>query len=259
MSVRRPLICANWKMNLGRTEEALDLVRHLRPRLSSTRAVDVVLCPPFTVLSVLAGVLEHSPVALGAQTMHPAEGGAHTGDVSAAMLRGLCDFVILGHSERRAEHGSSESDDAVRRTVKVALDHGLAPIVCVGESAEQRASGATGDFVGGQVRSALDVLTPAEVARCVFAYEPIWAIGSGEAATPVEANRTIGITVRGAIAECAGEAAAERVRILYGGSVSSGNIGGFMRMPEIDGALVGGASLTVEFAELVRRAADSAG
>lgn len=252
--MRRPLICANWKMNLGRPEPALALVRRLRPPLSSQEAVDVVICPPFTVLASLAEVLRNSPIRLGAQTMHWAEAGAHTGDVSPTMLAGLCDYVILGHSERRADHGASESDEAIRRRVRAALDQGLTPIVCVGESAEQRAAGATEDFVGGQVRRALVGLEPTEIERCVLAYEPIWAIGSGEAATPAEANRTIGLTVRGAVAEGAGEAAAERIRVLYGGSVGVENIADFVRLPEIDGALVGGASLKPAFAELVRRA-----
>jgi triosephosphate isomerase len=216
--------------------------------------VDVVICPPFTVLESLSAVLRNSPIGIGAQTMHWAEAGAHTGDISPAMLVDLCDYVILGHSERRADHGASASDDAVRRAVRAALDHDLTPIVCVGESAEQRAAGATADIVGGQVRKALEGLGPAEVERCVLAYEPIWAIGSGEAATPAEANRTIGLTVRGAVAEGAGEAAAERIRVLYGGSVGKDNISDFMRLPEIDGALVGGASLKPDFAELVRRA-----
>jgi triosephosphate isomerase len=252
--VRRPLICANWKMNLGRPEPALALVRRLRSPLSSQEAVDVVICPPFTVLESLSAVLRNSPIGIGAQTMHWAEAGAHTGDISPAMLVDLCDYVILGHSERRADHGASASDDAVRRAVRAALDHDLTPIVCVGESAEQRAAGATADIVGGQVRKALEGLGPAEVERCVLAYEPIWAIGSGEAATPAEANRTIGLTVRGAVAEGAGEAAAERIRVLYGGSVGADNIADFVRLPEIDGALVGGASLKPDFAELVRRA-----
>jgi len=252
--VRRPLIVANWKMNLGRTDEALALVRRLRPPLSDQRSVDVVLCPPFTVLPALADVLRNSPVSLGAQTMHWAASGAHTGDVSPAMLSGLCDYVILGHSERRATAGESASDAAIRRKVGAALEHALVPIVCVGESAEQRAGGETADFVGGQVRAALTGLEPEAAGRCVFAYEPIWAIGSGEAATPAEANRTIGLTVRGAISERAGEAVSERVRILYGGSVNADNIGDFMRMPEIDGALVGGASLTADFARLVQAA-----
>ena len=171
------------------------------------------------------------------------------------MLAGLCDYVILGHSERRASAGPGASDEAVNRTVRAALHHGIVPIICVGESSAQREAGETHDFVGGQVRAALAGVDPDAAGHLVLAYEPIWAIGSGQAATPAEANRTIGLTVRGAVADGIGAAAAEQVRILYGGSVSRDNIGSFMAMPEIDGALVGGASLTLAFADLVKAAA----
>jgi triosephosphate isomerase len=253
--MRRQLIAANWKMHVGRTDEALALVRRLRPALTAVESIDVAICPPFTVLATLAEVLRNSRIGLGAQTMHWAERGAHTGDVSPTMLAGLCDYVILGHSERRASAGPGATDEAVNRTARAALEHGIVPIICIGESAAQRDAGETHDFVGGQVRAALHGLDAEAAGRCVFAYEPIWAIGSGQAATPAEANRTIGLTVRGAVAECAGEGAAARARILYGGSVNAENIGSFMAMPEIDGALVGGASLDEGFAELVRNAA----
>ena len=252
--MRRLLIVANWKMHLGRTEEALALVRRLRPALTAADGVDVAICPPFTVLAQLAEVLGNSPIGLGAQTMHWADTGAHTGDVSPAMLSGLCDFVILGHSERRAAAGPSSSDEAINRKVRAALEADLVPIVCVGESAAQREAGETDAFVGGQVRAALTGVETEAAGHCVFAYEPIWAIGSGQAATPAEANRTIGLTVRGAVANCAGEASAARTRILYGGSVNADNIAEFTRMPDIDGALVGGASLSPDFADLVRNA-----
>jgi triosephosphate isomerase len=253
--MRRPLIAANWKMYLGRREEARGLVRRLRPRLTAVDSVDVALCVPFTVLADLADVLRHSTIALGAQTMHEAAAGAHTGDIAPTMLRDLCAYVILGHSERRAAHGADASDAAVNRKVLAALEHGLVPIICCGESLTQREAGETDDFVGEQVRSAIEGVGSDAAARCVFAYEPIWAIGSGLAATPAEANRTIGLTVRGAMADRWGESAAERSRILYGGSVNASNIADFIRMPEVDGALVGGASLDEGFAELVRSAA----
>ena len=252
--MRRPLIAANWKMHLGRVEEALALVRRVRPRLSRVEGVDIVLCPPFTVLAALSEVLRASPIALGAQNMHWEEGGAHTGDVSPTMLTATCDYVILGHSERRASGGPREDDAAVNRKARAAVRHGLAPIICVGESAEQRAAGVTHEAVGAQVLAALDALSREQVRDCVIAYEPIWAIGSGRAATPAEANRTIAVTIRGAIAGLVDEASAQAVRVLYGGSAGPGNIASFMAMPDIDGALVGGASLGVEFAELVERA-----
>ncbi|MFQ5745955.1 MAG: triose-phosphate isomerase [Gemmatimonadota bacterium] len=256
--MRRPLIAANWKMHLGRPDEALAFVRSLRPRLGRTGGVDVVLCPPFTVLAPLAEALGPSPIALGAQTMHWEEAGARTGEISPAMLADLCDYVILGHSERRASAGPSADDGAIRRKVGAALAHGLAPIVCVGESAADRDAGRTAEFVGGQVASALDGLTAAEACRCVIAYEPLWAIGSGRSATPADANRTIELTIRGTLAGRLGEAAAARVRVLYGGSVTAENIADFMAMPGVDGALVGGASLKPAFAELVRAAVPAA-
>jgi triosephosphate isomerase len=252
--MRRLLIAANWKMHLGRTDEALALVRRLRPPLGAVESVDVAICPPFTVLAALAEVLRNSRIGLGAQTMHWEDAGAHTGDVSPAMLDGLCDYVILGHSERREAAGPSSSDEAINRKVLAALGHGLTPIVCVGESAAQRDAGETHDFVGRQVGAALKGVGAEAAGRLVLAYEPIWAIGSGQPATPAEANRTIGLTVRGAVADGLGTAAAERVRILYGGSVKTENIAEFVRMPDIDGALVGGASLSPAFADLVKAA-----
>lgn len=252
--MRRLLIAANWKMHLGRTDEALALVRRLRPPLGAVESVDVAICPPFTVLATLAEVLRNSRIGLGAQTMHWEDAGAHTGDVSPAMLDGLCDYVILGHSERREATGPSSSDEAINRKVLAALGHGLTPIVCVGESAAQRDAGETHDFVGRQVGAALKGVGAEAAGRLVLAYEPIWAIGSGQPATPAEANRTIGLTVRGAVADGLGTAAAERVRILYGGSVKTENIAEFVRMPDIDGALVGGASLSPAFADLVKAA-----
>lgn len=214
----------------------------------------MVLCPPFTVLPLLAEVLGPSPIALGAQNMHWAQQGAHTGEVSPSMLAGLCQYVILGHSERRATGGSTEDDAAINRKVKAAFAAGLIPIVCVGESGEQREAGATDDVVRGQVSHALAELESDQARRCVLAYEPIWAIGSGRPATPAEANRIIALSVRGAVAEDFGEDAAQGTRVLYGGSVLPDNIAAFTAMPEIDGALVGGASLGPEFVELVLRA-----
>lgn len=252
--MRRPLIAANWKMHLGRAEEALGLVRRIRHPLGRIEGVDVVLCPPFTVLPLLAEVLGPSPIALGAQNMHWAEQGAHTGEISPSMLAGLCQYVILGHSERRASGGSTENDAAINRKVKAAFGAGLIPIVCVGESGEQREAGATDDVVRAQVSRALAELEIDQARRCVLAYEPIWAIGSGRPATPAEANRIIALSVRGALADGFGEEAAQAARVLYGGSVLPDNIAAFTAMPDIDGALVGGASLGPEFVELVLHA-----
>jgi triosephosphate isomerase len=264
--MRYPIVAANWKMNLGRVEDALAFVRQIRHPLNQIEGVERVLCPPFTVLAPLAEVLQRTQIGLGAQTMHWEPQGAYSGEISPVMLAGLCQYVILGHSERRSGRvafpkpdGASgvETDDAVNLKVKAALAHDLTPIVCVGENLAQNEAGQTHAFVGGQVRGALAGLTAHEAARCVIAYEPIWAIGTGKAATPADANRTIGLTIRGAIAALFGEAIAQSTRVQYGGSVNVENIAAFMAMPEVDGALVGGASLTPDFVELVRRAAAS--
>jgi triosephosphate isomerase len=252
---RRPLIAANWKMHLGRVDEAIEMVRRIRHPLSHVDGVDLVLCAPFTVLAALAEVLSPSPIEVGAQNMHWEDRGAHTGEISPSMLAGLCHFVIVGHSERRAAGGSNEDDAAVNRKLRAAVAHGLVPILCVGESLEQREAGATHPFVGGQIAAALKDLTEHEAAGCVIAYEPVWAIGSGQAATAADANRTIGLTIRSAVAERFGDRTAASVRVLYGGSVNADNIADFMAMPEIDGALVGGASLDSGFVDLVREAA----
>jgi triosephosphate isomerase len=253
--MRRPILAANWKMNLGRPDEALDFVRRIRRPLGDLEGVDVVLCPPFTALAAVAEAVRATRIALGAQNMHWEEKGAHTGEISPKMLAPLCRFVILGHSERRAAGAVLEDDAAIQRKVRAGLAHGLMPILCVGENAAQKEAGETHRWVSGQVATAFAGSTADEVRRCVIAYEPIWAIGTGLAATPADANRVIALSIRGTIAETLGEGVAQSVRVLYGGSVSVENIAEFMAMPEIDGALVGGASLKPDYVELVRRAA----
>jgi len=261
--MRYPIIAGNWKMNLGHVDQALAFVRRIRYPLNAIEGVERVLCPPFTALAAVAEILRPTHIRLGAQTMHWEDHGAYTGEVSPAMLAGLCQYVIIGHSERRTGRVafpdpdaavSVEGDAAVNRKVHAALAHDLTPIVCVGENLAQNEAGQTHAFVGGQVRAALAGLTCEQARRCVIAYEPLWAIGTGRAATPADANRVIGLTVRGAIAEVFGESTAQAVRVQYGGSVNVDNIAAFMAMPEVDGALVGGASLKPDFVELVRRA-----
>jgi triosephosphate isomerase len=251
-------------MNLGQIEEALAFVRSIRYRLNEIEGVEPVLCPPFTALGAVADILGPSRVRLGAQTMHWETHGAYTGEISPVMLTGLCQYVILGHSERRTgrvaflEPGidaSVENDAAINRKVHAALAHDLTPIICVGENLAQNEAGQTQAFVGEQVQASLADLTPGQTERCVIAYEPLWAIGTGKAATPADANRVIGLTIRGAIAEMFGEVTAQTVRVQYGGSVNAENIAAYMEMPEVDGALVGGASLKPDFVELVRQAA----
>ena len=262
--MRYPIIAGNWKMHLGCVDEALAFVRRIRYRLNEIEGVERVLCPPFTALAAVAEVLRPTHIRLGAQTMHWQDQGAYTGEISPPMLAGLCQYVILGHSERRTgrvifpevdEQATGESDAAINRKVHAALAHGLSPIICVGENLAQNEAGQTHEFVGGQVRAALAGLAADQAGRCVIAYEPLWAIGTGRAATPADANRVIGLTIRGAIAGIFGEATAQAVRVQYGGSVNAENIAAFMAMPEVDGALVGGASLKPGFVELVRRAA----
>ncbi len=253
--MRQPIIAGNWKMHMGRVDQAVGFARQIRVPLNEIEGVDRVLCPPFTVLAAVAEAVQHTQITLGAQTMHWEELGAHTGEISPVMLSEICQYVILGHSERRATGSAAETDPSINLKVHAAFAHGLTPIICVGENLEQNEASETHAFVGGQVRAAFGGLTPEQAIGCVVAYEPIWAIGTGKAATPTDANRTIGVTIRGAIAESFGEEMAQTVRVQYGGSVNTDNIASFMAMPEVDGALVGGASLKPDFVELVRNGA----
>ena len=241
-------------MNLGKVDEARQFVRQIRLPLGEIEGVDIVLCPPFTVLAPLSEMLTASKIALGAQTMHWESGGAHTGEIAGGMIADLCQYVILGHSERRASCPEHESDFAIRKRIGAAFEVELTPIVCVGENLDQYQAGTTDEVVGGQVSMAIEGLDPDQVERMVIAYEPIWAIGSGKAASPADANRVIGLIIRKAIADQYGEGVAQSTRVQYGGSVDAKNIGEFMAMPDIDGALVGGASLKPEFVDLVRNA-----
>jgi len=254
--MRRPIIAGNWKMNKTITE-AVDLVRSIRRGLNEVKAADRVLCPPFTALATVSELLQATEIGLGAQDMYWQDKGAYTGEISPLMLKEMCQYVILGHSERRAYFG--ETDEAVNRKVRAALTHGLTPIVCVGETEAQYDAGQTNAVVGGQVRGCLAGLTAEQVAGLVIAYEPVWAIGTGKAATAAGAGAVIGLTIRGTVAEMVGEAAAQAVRIQYGGSVTPDNIAEFMAHPDIDGALVGGASLKPDFIELVRNGARAKG
>jgi len=241
-------------MNLGTVDEAIRFVRAIRPQLSGVEDVDIVLCPPFTVLHELSSVLRNNRIQLGAQSMHWEESGAHTGEISPIMLQGMCRYVILGHSERRATRSLESDNAAIHRKVKAALDHELIPIICVGENLAQNEAGETHAFVTEQVQSALSGLQPQQVAGCILAYEPIWAIGTGKAATPTDVNALIGMTIRGAVADATGEESAQLIRVMYGGSVNKDNITSFIAMPEVDGALVGGASLKPDFVDLIKAA-----
>lgn len=254
--MRKPIIAGNWKMNYT-VVEAVDFVRSIRMGLNNITEVDSVICPPAIAIPAVAEALAATSIGLGAQNMHFETRGAFTGELSAGMIKPYCQYVILGHSERRAFFG--ETDEGVNKKVKAALKSNLTPIICVGESLDQNEAGLTDAFVGGQVRAAFSNLLPEQAARCIIAYEPIWAIGTGKSASAVEAGRIIGLTVRGTIADLFGESVAEEVRIQYGGSANPSNISDFMTQPDIDGALVGGASLKPDFVDMVRNAARSRG
>jgi triosephosphate isomerase len=255
--MRTPIIAGNWKMNKT-IAEATALVREMRRELNEIDGVEKVLCPPFTALSTVAELIQATKIKLGAQDMHWEEKGAYTGAISPLMLKELCQYVIIGHSERRQYFG--ETNEGVNRKVKAALKHGLSPIICVGENLEQNEAGQTEAWVSGQVRAALRDLTAEQVKGLVIAYEPIWAIGTGKPATGAGANAIIGLVIRGTVASMLGEDTAQAMRIQYGGSVKPANVVEFMMQPEIDGALVGGACIIADkFVAIVQKAAEIKG
>jgi triosephosphate isomerase len=249
--MRKPILAGNWKMNKTPTE-AVEFVQALRPKLAPyLPQVETVVCPPLVCLPAVAAALADVTIGVGAQNMHWAENGAYTGEVSAAMLKGLAGYVIIGHSERRQYFG--ETDESVNKKIFAALAQGIIPIVCVGEDLAQNEAGVTEAFVSGQVRAAFAGISADQARGVVVAYEPIWAIGTGKTATSEVANRVCGRVVRGALAGIYGEEVAQAIRIQYGGSANEKNIGELMAMPDIDGALIGGASLKVDaFVEMVR-------
>ncbi|MCB0006130.1 MAG: triose-phosphate isomerase [Anaerolineales bacterium] len=249
--MRKPIVAGNWKMNKT-AAEAVDFVRVIRSPLNRVNGVDVVFCPPFLAIPAVADAVAGVNIGVGAQNMYFEESGAYTGEVAPGMLTPFCQYVILGHSERRSYFG--ETDELVNRKVKAALAHKLTPIICVGESLAQNEAGETNSFVSGQVAGALAGLSAAEARQCVFAYEPIWAIGTGRSASAAQAGAIIGTAVRGAIADLYDEATAQAIRVQYGGSVKPDNIADYMAQADIDGALVGGASLTAAFVDLVANA-----
>ncbi len=250
--MRTPIVAGNWKMHKT-VAEARELVAALGRQLNAIRGVEKVLCPPFPALLAVAAMLEGTDIRLGAQNMHWEEAGAFTGEVSPLMVAEFCQYVILGHSERRTYFG--ETDETVNRKVKAALTHGLKPILCVGEALDERQTGRTAEIVGRQVRRALAGVTLNDANDLVIAYEPIWAIGTGHAATPDLAGEVIGGVIRPTLAELFGAEVAQAVRVQYGGSVKPDNAAGFFAHPEIDGALVGGASLKADaFVDIVQAA-----
>jgi triosephosphate isomerase len=246
--MRRPIIAGNWKMNKT-PEEASAMIKELAPLVKDSDA-EVVICAPFTALQAVKEAADGTNIKVGAQNMHWEENGAFTGEVSPVMLKALdIEYVIIGHSERREYF--AETDETVNKKVHSAFAHGLTPIICVGETLEQREQGVTRSLVEGQTREALKGLTVENVKACVIAYEPIWAIGTGKTATSEDANQVIGY-IRNTVADIFGQDAADVIRIQYGGSMKPENAAELMAMPEIDGGLVGGASLKAQdFAKIV--------
>jgi triosephosphate isomerase (TIM) len=251
--MRKPFVAGNWKMNKT-VDKATLLVADMLPGLEAVKTVDRVVCPPFTSLMVVSGMLAGTEVGLGAQNMHWEESGAFTGDVSPQMVKEFCEYVIIGHSERRAYF--NETDETVNKKVKAAISAGLTPIVCVGETIEQYEAGQTEAVVSAQVKADFAGVDPNDAEKMIVAYEPIWAIGTGKAATSEQANDIIKNTVRKNLAAQFGDEVAQKMRILYGGSVNASNAREFFGMSDIDGGLIGGASLKAEdFVRIVEAAA----
>jgi len=255
MTARKPMVAANWKMNKT-AFEARELIQAMLPELKKIEAVDIVLCPPFTNLSLVCEQIDETDLKLGAQNMHWQEKGAFTGEISASMLADFCDYVILGHSERRQMFG--ETNETVNKKAHTALAHDLKPIICVGESLEQNQAGETAQVVETQCRESLQDITPEQAQNIVIAYEPVWAIGTGLAATPEGANEVHRDVIRPVLRDLFGAEIAEGMRILYGGSVNAENAGELFAMSDIDGGLIGGASLKADaFVAVVKAAAET--
>ena len=252
--MRRPFVAANWKMFMT-VAEARHLVSELVPGLQAYSRVETVVCPPFTALLAVSALLEGTHIGLGAQNMFWESAGAYTGEISPIMLVEFCQYVIIGHSERRTYFG--ETDATVNKKTQTAFNHGLIPIVCVGETLEENESGRTEEVVSRQIHLGLAGLVFSDRSQAgehlVIAYEPVWAIGTGKAATPSGANAVVAEVIRPALVGLFGDDIAQSVRVLYGGSVKADNAAEFFHQPDIDGALVGGASLkATEFVQITQ-------
>lgn len=253
MTSRMPIIAGNWKM-FKTLSEAAALVTALKPLAGVTSGVEVVVCPPFTALARVVEVLRGTNIMVGAQDVYWEDSGAFTGEISPVMLKDIgCRYVIIGHSERRQFFG--ETDEKVNRKLKAVLAHELVPIMCVGETLAEREADRTGQVIHAQAEAGLAELTPDQVSGLIIAYEPVWAIGTGKTASDGDAQQVIGY-IRSLVKDWYGASAAGQVRIQYGGSVKPGNTAGLMAQPDIDGALVGGASLeAASFTGIVQTAA----
>lgn len=247
---RKLIIAGNWKMNKT-VAEAVDLVQGLRRELANVKEVDIVVCPPFTALSEVSKIILDSNIRLGAQNMSEQNGGAYTGEISAGMLKDFSvRYVILGHSERRQYQ--KESDELISQKAQAAHRASLKPIVCIGETLAEREAGKTEEVVGRQLRGSLAGLSKEQMVETVLAYEPVWAIGTGRNATPEQAQE-VHAFIRRTLASLFDEAVARRVRVQYGGSVKSANARELMGQPDVDGALVGGASLEIRsFSDIIK-------
>ena len=250
--MRKSFVAGNWKMNKT-TAEARELVSKMLMPLREISNVEKVLCPPFTSILAISSLLEGSGIGLGAQNLHWEEKGAFTGEVAPNMVKEFCGYVIIGHSERRAYFG--ETDETVNRKLCVALKFDLTPIVCVGETLDQYESGLTSEVVRRQIASGFAGIDSSQAARMVVAYEPVWAIGTGKASSGENANTVHGKVVRPALSELFGADQAQAIRILYGGSVTAANASEFFAQSDIDGALVGGASLKADEFVAITKAA----
>ncbi len=248
--MRKPIIAGNWKMHKSAAEGAR-LAADIKNEAAVTNDVEVVICPPFTTLGAVIEAVKGSNVKVGAQNMHWEEAGAFTGEISPVMLQELSvDYVIIGHSERRQYF--NETDETVNKKVKVAFAYGFTPIVCVGETLEQKEQGVTENWIKQQLVTGLADLPAADIPRLVLAYEPIWAIGTGKTASSEDAEKVISF-IRSVVSDMYGSEQAEQMRIQYGGSVKPGNIKELMEQPNIDGALVGGAALKADsFVDIVK-------
>lgn len=251
--MRTPIVAGNWKMNKT-VEEARELVFSMSIKLREIEGVEKVLCPPFPALLPVSALVKGTDIGVGAQNLHWEASGAYTGEVAPNMIAEFCQYVIIGHSERRAYFG--ETDETVNKKVKAALANDLTPIVCVGETEDEYDSGRTGEVVRRQIKFGLADIDSDKAARIVVAYEPVWAIGTGKASSPEAANAVLADYIRPALTELFGADMAQAIRIQYGGSVKPENAADFFTQPEIDGALVGGASLKKEdFIAIVQAAA----
>jgi len=237
---RTPIVAGNWKMNKT-VAEARELVSKILAPLREVNNVEKVLCPPFISIPAVSAMLEGSGIGLGAQDMHWEEKGAFTGEVAPNMVKEFCNYIIIGHSERRAYFG--ETDETVNRKLRAAIKFDLTPIVCVGETLDQYESGLTGEVVRRQINLGLADVDSTYASRIVIAYEPVWAIGTGKASSAENANSVHGQVIRPALSALFGAENAQAIRIQYGGSVTAANASEFFAMSDIDGALVGGASL----------------